>query len=45
VVRSADPARARAVLGDPLWTFVTAPVRTNETPADLAALIRQMEEI
>jgi hypothetical protein len=45
LVRSADPARARAVLGDPLWTFMTTPVRTNVTPADLAALIRQMEEI
>jgi hypothetical protein len=45
LVRSADPARARAVLGDPLWTFMTTPVRTNVTPAELAALIRQMEEI
>jgi hypothetical protein len=45
VVRSADPARARAVLGDPLWTFMTTPVRANVTPADLARLIRQMEEI
>lgn len=45
VVRSADPARARAVLGDPLWTFMTTPVSANVTPADLARLIRQMEEI
>ena len=45
VVRSADPARARAVLGDPLWTFMTTPVRANVTPADLARLIRQTEEI
>lgn len=44
VIRSADPARARAVLGDPLWTFMTSPVETNVTPADLARLIRQMEE-
>jgi hypothetical protein len=33
------------VLGDPLWTFTTTPARTNVTPADLAALIRQMEAI
>jgi hypothetical protein len=45
VVRSADPARARAVLGDPLWAFVTTPVRMDVTPADVAALIRQMEEL
>ena len=44
IVRSADPAKARAVLGDPLWTFVTTPVQANVTPADLARLIRQMEE-
>lgn len=45
VTRSADPARARAVLGDPLWTFMTTPVRTDVRPADLATLIRQMEEL
>jgi hypothetical protein len=45
IVRSVDPARARAVLGDPLWTFTTTPARANVTPADLAALIRQMEAI
>jgi hypothetical protein len=45
IVRSVDPARARALLGDPLWTFMTTPVRTQVTPADLAVLIRQMEEI
>jgi hypothetical protein len=45
VVRSADPVRARAILSGPLWTFMTTPVRTAVTPADLAQLIRQMEEI
>jgi hypothetical protein len=45
IVRSVDPARARAVLGDPLWTFMTTPVRAQVTPADLTALIRQMEGI
>jgi hypothetical protein len=45
IVRSTDPTRARAVLGSPLWTFVTTPVRAQVTPADLAVLIRQMEEI
>jgi hypothetical protein len=45
IVRSVDPVRARAVLGDPLWTFMTTPVRAQMTPADLSALIRQMEGI
>ena len=45
IVRSVDPLRARAVLGDPLWTFMTTPVRAHVTPADLTALIRQMEGI
>jgi hypothetical protein len=45
VVRSTEPARARALLGDPLWTFLTTPVNSNVTPADLAALIGQMEEL
>jgi hypothetical protein len=45
VVRASDPARARALLSDPLWTFVTTPVRTTITPRDLAALISQMEEL
>ncbi len=45
IVRSADPARAQAVLGGPLWTLMTTPVHSHVTPADLAALIRQMEEI
>jgi hypothetical protein len=45
VVRSTDRARARAILGDPLWTFMTTPVQASVTPTDLAQLIRQMEEI
>jgi hypothetical protein len=45
VVRSTDPARARAIVGGPLWTFMTSPVQESVTPTDLARLIRQMEEI
>jgi hypothetical protein len=45
VVRAADPQRARALLGDPLWTFVTQPTRSDVTPANLAALISLMEEL
>jgi hypothetical protein len=45
VVREHDPARARAVLGETLWTFVTTPVRENLAPRDLAALISRMEAL
>ncbi|GIH12098.1 hypothetical protein [Rugosimonospora africana] len=45
VVRANDPVRARAVLGEPLWRFVTAPVRENLAPRDLAALISQVEAL
>jgi hypothetical protein len=45
VVRSADPARARAILSGPLWAFMTTAVLNSVTPTDLAQLIRQMEEI
>ena len=45
VVRETDPAGARAVLGEPLWQFVTAPVPKNLTPRELAGLISLMEGI
>lgn len=45
VVRENDPVRARAVLGEALWTFVTTPVRENMAPRDLAALISRMEAL
>ncbi len=45
VVRENDPVRARAVLGEALWTFVTTPVRENMAPRDLAAMISRMEAL
>ena len=45
VARSTDPGGARAVLGEPLWQFVTAPVPKNLTPRELAGLISLMEGI
>ncbi len=45
LVRTRDPVRARAVLGEPLWTFVTTPVPKNLPPRDLAGLITLMERI
>jgi hypothetical protein len=45
ILRSADPARARAILGEQLWAFVTAPISKNPSPRDLAGLITLMERI
>jgi hypothetical protein len=45
IVRAADPAGARAVLGEQLWTFVTTPVPKNPTPREVAGLISLMEKV
>jgi hypothetical protein len=45
VVRAADPARARALLGERLWTFASTPVGKDLSPRDLAALIGLMEAL
>ena len=45
VVRAADPAAARTVLGEQLWTFVTTPVPKNPTPREVAGLISLMENV
>lgn len=43
--RAADPDRARAVLGEPLWTFLAHPVRKPLAPRELAALVARMEQL
>jgi hypothetical protein len=43
--RATDPARARAVLGEPLWTFLHQPVSKPPAPRELAALLARMEEL
>ena len=45
VSRESDPTRARPLLGEPLWKFVTEPVPKNMTPRDVAGLIALMEQI
>jgi hypothetical protein len=45
VSREADPDRARALVGDPLWTLVSAPVSRPPTPREFAALVKKMEEV
>jgi hypothetical protein len=45
VTRASDPARAREILGDPLWTFVTMPQRKAPAPRDLDQVITALEKL
>ncbi|WP_027341683.1 hypothetical protein [Hamadaea tsunoensis] len=45
ITRESDPARARQVLGEPLWTFLAEPVRRPPSPRELTNLIAWMERI
>jgi hypothetical protein len=40
-----DPRRAKAALGDPLWTFLHAPIRRGPGPREVAAAVAEMEKI
>jgi hypothetical protein len=43
--RATDPARARSLLGDPLWMFLDSPVRGPLAPRELAAVIAALEAL
>ncbi|MGC4894845.1 hypothetical protein [Micromonospora sp. DT31] len=45
VTRESDPGRARALLGEPLWTFLDTPARRPPSPRDLAAIVAELEKI
>ncbi|MEH0980724.1 hypothetical protein [Micromonospora sp. CPCC 205556] len=45
LTRESDPARARALLGDRLWTFLDTPPRRTPSPRDLAAIVAELEKI
>ncbi|WP_442934599.1 hypothetical protein [Micromonospora sp. CPCC 205739] len=45
VTRESDPARARTLLGEPLWTFLDTPSRRPPSPRDLAAIVAELEKI
>ncbi|MDI5937261.1 MULTISPECIES: hypothetical protein [unclassified Micromonospora] len=45
VTRESDPARARALLGDRLSTFLDTPPRRTPSPRDLAAIVAELEKI
>jgi hypothetical protein len=45
VTMRGDPERARALVGDPLWTFLHAPLDRSPTPRETAAIVAEMEKI
>jgi hypothetical protein len=45
ITRAGDPTRARALLGDDLWTFLHEPVTHVPTPRQMAAVIDRMESV
>ena len=45
LTRDSDPARARALLGEELWAFLTTPTRRTPAPRDLAAVIGRLEKL
>jgi hypothetical protein len=45
ITRASDPARARHLVGEPLWNFLSTPVRRPPAPRELANLIAWMERI
>jgi hypothetical protein len=45
LTRASDPARARELLGDPLWVLLAAPVRRPITPKQFEVLVARLEQI
>jgi hypothetical protein len=45
VTRESDPARARVLLGDRLWTFLETPPRRTPSPRDLAVIVAELEKL
>jgi hypothetical protein len=40
-----DPDAVRALLGEPLWAFLRAPIDHSLTPPQLAAIVARMEQL
>ncbi|NUO58404.1 MAG: hypothetical protein HOV78_17190 [Hamadaea sp.] len=45
ITRESNPVRARNIVGEPLWSFLSTPVRRPPAPRELANLIAWMERI
>jgi hypothetical protein len=42
---ASDPARARVLVGDALWAFLTEPVQRAVSPRQMAALVGRLEQV
>jgi hypothetical protein len=45
VTRTGDPPRARTLLGEPLWNYLSTPPTRNLSPRDAAAYVQQLERL
>jgi hypothetical protein len=45
ITRTADPVRARELMGELLWAFVHVPITRNPTPSEMAAIVAKVEEL
>jgi hypothetical protein len=45
ITMAGDPHRARQLLGEPLWTFLTGPVKRAPQPRDLDLLVEALEKL
>ncbi|MFC4148313.1 hypothetical protein ACFO0M_18835 [Micromonospora mangrovi] len=45
ITRESDPARARTLLGEPLWSFLDTPPRRPPSPRDLAVIVAELEKL
>jgi hypothetical protein len=45
VTMAGEPGRARQLLGDPLWIFLTGPVKRAPQPRDLDVLVKALEKL
>jgi hypothetical protein len=45
LTRESDPPRARVLLGEELWTFLSTPVKRTPAPRELAAIVEKLEKL
>jgi len=45
LTRAGDPDRARALLGEPLWSYLATPPTRNLAPRDAAAYVQSLERL
>lgn len=45
ITRATDPARARALLGEPLWSLLSGPIRRTPTRHEYAAMLARLEDL